>query len=41
MADNNAIAQKSQQGWKAFCSTVTYSTVAIIIALILMAMFLL
>lgn len=41
MVDNNAVAQKSQQGWKAFCSLVTYSTVAIVICLGLMAIFLL
>jgi hypothetical protein len=41
MADNEMITQDCQETWKAFCRFTTLGTAAVIVALALMAYFLL
>tara|TARA_R110000787_G_scaffold22370_7_gene65050 strand:- start:958 stop:1083 length:126 start_codon:yes stop_codon:yes gene_type:complete len=41
MADSEMISRQAQDGWKAFCLFLTLGTVAVIVLLVLMAIFLL
>ena len=41
MSDHDAVTQQTQAGYKAFCKFFTLSTVAVFVALGLMAIFLL